>query len=55
MPWVPVSQVQREMEIEDIREERTFEVARNMLAKGYTVKDIGECTGLDEEDILALG
>ena len=54
MPWVPVSQVQRELEIEDIREERTLEVARKMLSKGVPVELIREYTELDEDDILAL-
>ena len=55
MPWVPISQAQRELEIEDAKEEGKIEVARNMLAKGYTVKAIEECTELDEDEILALG
>jgi hypothetical protein len=55
MPWVPVSQVQREIEIEDIKEENSMEIARKLLAKGLSIDIIKECTGLDEDDILALG
>jgi predicted transposase/invertase (TIGR01784 family) len=59
MPWVPISQVQRELEIEDAKEEGKeagkMEVARSMIAKGFSVDIIKECTGLDDNDILALG
>ncbi|MDR1133818.1 MAG: hypothetical protein LBL05_06610 [Synergistaceae bacterium] len=55
MPWVPISQVQRELAIEDIKEEGKMEVARSMLSEGLPFETIKKCTGLDEEDILALG
>ncbi|MDR1967000.1 MAG: hypothetical protein LBQ36_09840 [Synergistaceae bacterium] len=54
MQWVPMSEVQRKLAIEDIKEEGKMEVARKMLAKGIPVETIEECTGLDEGDILAL-
>jgi hypothetical protein len=54
MRWVPMSEVQRELAIEDAREEGKIEVARKMLAKGVPVETIEEYTGLDEGDILAL-
>jgi hypothetical protein len=55
MPWVPISQVQREMEIEDIKEEGKMEVARNMRDEGLPIEIIKKCTGLDEDEILMLG
>jgi hypothetical protein len=55
MPWVPISQVQRELEIEDAKEEKAMEVAQKLLAKGLSMDIIKECTGLGEDDILALG
>jgi hypothetical protein len=55
MPWVPISQVQREIEIEDAKEEKAVEVARSMISEGLPLETIKRCTGLDEDDILALG
>jgi hypothetical protein len=55
MPWVPISQVQRELAIEDIKEEGKMEVARSMLLGGVPLETIKKYTGLDENDILALG
>jgi hypothetical protein len=54
MPWVPISQVQREIEIEDAKEEKAMEVARSMISEGLPLETIKRCTGLDEDDILAL-
>jgi hypothetical protein len=55
MPWVPISQVQREIEIEDAKEEKAVEVARSMISEGLPLETIKRCTGLAEDDILALG
>ena len=33
---------------------RSLEIARTMLAKGFDVATISECTGLSEEEIAAL-
>jgi predicted transposase/invertase (TIGR01784 family) len=49
-----MSEVQRELAIEDAKEEGKIEVARKMPAKGVPVETIEEYTGLDEGDILAL-
>jgi hypothetical protein len=54
MPWVPISQVQRELEIEDIKEEGKMEVARSMLADGMPVEKIKKYTGLDDEGMHML-
>jgi predicted transposase/invertase (TIGR01784 family) len=40
---------------EEGKEERTLEVARSMLADGMSAEKIKKYTGLDEDDILALG
>lgn len=36
-------------------EKRTFAIARSMISEGLPLETIKKCTGLDEEDILALG
>ncbi|GHV45534.1 hypothetical protein FACS1894204_04920 [Synergistales bacterium] len=63
MRWVPIDEVVRDIHIRDAREEgreageakKAFEVARSMLAEGLSADIIKKCTGLDREDILALG
>ena len=55
MQFIPLSEYRKLSAIEDAKEEGKIEVARNMLSKGVSVDLIKECTGLDEEDILALG
>ena len=55
MQWVPTSEVQRRILIEDAKEEAMIEVARSMLAEGLSIELIKKCTGVDEEDIFALG
>jgi hypothetical protein len=54
MRWVPMSEVQRELAIEDAKEEGKMEVAQKMLADGLPAETIKKYTGLDEGDILAL-
>jgi predicted transposase/invertase (TIGR01784 family) len=36
-------------------EKGRFEVARSMISEGLPLEIIKKCTGLDEDDILALG
>ncbi|GHV33570.1 hypothetical protein FACS1894187_02210 [Synergistales bacterium] len=63
MRWVPIDEVVRDIHIRDAREEgkgageakKAFEVARKTLAEGLSADIIKKCTGLDKEDILALG
>jgi len=55
MQFIPLSEYQRQSQIEDIKEEKAMEVASKLLAKGLSVDIIKECTGLDEDDIIALG
>jgi hypothetical protein len=54
MEWVPISQVQREIAIKDAKE-GMIAVAENLLKKGVSMDIIVESTGLNREDILALG
>ena len=55
MQFMPLSEYRKLSAIEDIREERTLEIARNMLSKGASIDLIKEYTGLDEYDISMLG
>jgi hypothetical protein len=55
MQVIPLSEYQRQSEIEHIKEEGKMEVARSMISEGLSLETIKKCTGLDEEDILALG
>ena len=52
---IPLSEYQKQSEMEYLKEEGKLEVARNMLADGFSAEQIRKYTGLDEEDILALG
>jgi hypothetical protein len=58
MQWVPMSEVHRDLAIEDAKEEakeeKAFEVARKMLVDGFPAETIKKYTGLDDGDILAL-
>ncbi|GHS95361.1 hypothetical protein AGMMS50276_10660 [Synergistales bacterium] len=70
MEWVPIEEVQREIFIQEAREEgleegmekgleegeakKAFEVARRMLSRNMSVSDIIDVTGLGEDDILSL-
>ncbi|GHV54382.1 hypothetical protein FACS1894216_14290 [Synergistales bacterium] len=54
MQLIPIDEAVMEIRIRDAKEEKAFEVARKMLAKGVSVETIEEYTGLDEDDILAL-
>ena len=55
MQFIPLSEYRKLSAIEDAKEERTLEVARSMIEDGMSVEKIKKYTGLDEEDILALG
>ncbi|GHS90561.1 hypothetical protein AGMMS49957_16840 [Synergistales bacterium] len=59
MQLIPIDEAVREIQIRDAKEEgleeATFEIARRMLARNVSVSDIIDFTGLDEDDILALG
>jgi hypothetical protein len=52
---IPLSEYQKQSEMEYPKEEGKLEVARNMLADGLSAEQIRKYTGLDEEDILTLG
>jgi len=47
-------EVEREEGYEKGREERDVEIARNALAKGYSLETIRDITGLDTETITGL-
>ena len=47
-------QVKSELDREEGKEEKAFEVARKMLARNMSVSDIIDLTGLDEKKILAI-
>ena len=71
MQLIPIDEAIREIQIRYAREEglekgmekglekgetkKAFEVARRMLSRNMSVSDIIDLTGLDEDDILALG
>jgi hypothetical protein len=55
MQIVPLSEYRKQSMYEDGKEEKAMEVARSMLADGVSAERIKKYTGLDEEDILALG
>ncbi|GHV39933.1 hypothetical protein FACS1894187_20430 [Synergistales bacterium] len=55
MRFRPIDDVVKDNYIRYAREEKAFEVARKMLAEGLSADIIKKCTGLDKEDILALG
>jgi predicted transposase/invertase (TIGR01784 family) len=55
MQFIPLSEYRKLSAIEDAKEERTLEVARSMISEGLPLETIKKCTGLDEDDILALG
>jgi hypothetical protein len=55
MQFIPLSEYRKLSAIEDAKEERTLEVARSMIADGVSAEKIKKYTGLDEDDILALG
>lgn len=52
---VSLREAVREIEIEEAVEEKAFDVARTLLARQIPINVIVEATGLDEDDILALG
>jgi hypothetical protein len=58
MQLIPIDEAVREIQIRDAKEEGMeagkFEVARSMRAEGLSPEIIKKCTGLDEQDILAL-
>jgi hypothetical protein len=55
MQAIPISEYRKQLAIEDAKEEKAMEVASKMLSKGVSVELIKEFTGIDEEDIIALG
>jgi hypothetical protein len=54
MQLIPIDEAVREIQIRDAKEEGKIEVARSMRAEGLSPEIIKKCTGLDEQDILAL-
>jgi hypothetical protein len=55
MQFIPLSEYRKLSAIEDAKEETSMEIARSMLADGVAADKIKKYTGLDEDDILALG
>ena len=55
MQFIPLSEYRKLSAIEDAKEECKMEVARSMIADGMSAEKIKQYTGLDEDDILALG
>jgi predicted transposase YdaD len=47
-------QVKSELDREEGKEEKAFEVARSMLADGLPAELVRKYTGLDEKNILAI-
>ena len=52
--WGKAMEVAKKEGWEDGREERAKEIARNFKAKGISVDDIAEATGLTVDDVLRL-
>jgi hypothetical protein len=55
MQLIPIDDAVREIYMRDAKEEGKIEVARSMFADGFPLEVIRKHTGLDREDILALG
>ena len=55
MQFRPIDEVVKDIQIRDAKEEKAFEVAKNLLENGVSVDIIVKSTGLDKEDILAIG
>ena len=55
MQLIPIDEAVREIQIREAKEEGKIEVARRMLERKMSISDIVDITGLDKQDILALG
>ena len=55
MQLIPIDEAVREIQIRDAKEEKAFQVAKNLLTNGVSLDIIVKSTGLDEEEILSLG
>jgi hypothetical protein len=54
MRFRPIDEVIRDINIQEARDEKVFEIARNFLADGFSPDIIARNTGLSLEDVQSM-